>query len=107
MPNRARAWIDGFRRSGHAVVLLLLVSSSPVLATNHFTRIEQLMVGASGDTDVQFLEMKFEDSSQNLWAVAAMLTFHDAAGTLFHLDFGGHGGSETRFSRPFQPRTGV
>ncbi len=82
-----RGSIGGFGPSGRAAVgvfagvCLLLVSSSPALATNHLTRIEQLMVGANGDTDIQFLEMKFQSSSQNQWENVTRLTFHDAAGT--------------------------
>jgi cytochrome c peroxidase len=60
---------------------LLLGPSSPALATNHFTRIQQLGVGANGRSDIQFLEMKFQDSSQNQWANVTRLTFHDATGT--------------------------
>ena len=63
-----------------AIVCLLLVSSSPALADNHFTRIEQVMVGANGDTDIQFIEMKFQDNSQNVWDGVTRLRFHDATG---------------------------
>jgi hypothetical protein len=81
-----RTRTDGLERSGRATTgvfagtCLLLLLSSPALATNHFTRIEQVMVGANGDTDIQFIEMKFESSSQNEWAGRTTLTFHDAAG---------------------------
>ena len=69
---------------GLALVALLQPASAS--ATNHLTRIEQLLVGANGDNDIQFLEMKFNGSGQNAWGAnppsnaPARLTFHDASG---------------------------
>lgn len=72
---------------GLALSMLLLLPVS-ARATNHLTRIEQLLVGANGDNDIQFLEMKFNGSGQNRWGPQpppgpsrALLTFHDASGT--------------------------
>ncbi len=70
------------------LALLALLQPAAASATNHLTRIEQLLVGANGDNDIQFLEMKFNGSGQNAWGPQpppgdsrALLTFHNASGT--------------------------
>ena len=68
------------RRALLCAALLLLATVPPAYATNHITRLEQLMVGANGDTAVQFLEMKFL-GSQNNWANVSRLRFHDESGS--------------------------
>jgi hypothetical protein len=73
------------RVPGPALALCLLVLLLPASAgaTNHRIRVEQVMVGANFDVDVQFIEMKFEFPGQNNWSgspARARLTFHDASG---------------------------
>ena len=67
---------------------VLLLPPASANATNHLTRVEKLLVGANGDNDIQFLEMKFDGPGQNAWGPQliptesrARLTFHDASGT--------------------------
>ena len=66
-----------------ALCLLVLLLPASAGATNHRIRVEQVMVGANFDVDVQFIEMKFEFPGQNNWSgspARARLTFHDASG---------------------------
>ena len=46
-------------------------------ATNHIIKIDEVMAGAFGRPDVQFVEIKLE-CGQNLWAHVAKLAFFDA-----------------------------
>jgi hypothetical protein len=48
-------------------------------ATNHITQIDEVMAGAFGRNDIQFVEMKFSDCSQNSWGNIARLVFFNAS----------------------------
>jgi hypothetical protein len=71
-------------------LLGLVLVPAVAAATNHLTRIEQVMAGANGDSNVQFIEIKAALLAQNLWGPQtgdpdfpeprALLTFHDASG---------------------------
>ena len=66
---------------------LLFALSASAHATNHFTRINELMAGLNGDSSIQFFEMVAQDSGQKEWGPngesvgRAMVVFFDAAGT--------------------------
>ncbi|HEX2225222.1 MAG TPA: S-layer homology domain-containing protein [Thermoanaerobaculia bacterium] len=64
-----RGWLAAF--------LFLLAAGFPAHATNHITKIDEVMAGAFGRPDVQFVEIKFE-CGQNVWAGVAKLAFFDA-----------------------------
>jgi hypothetical protein len=58
-----------------------LIAAGPLAATNHAVQIDEVMPGAFGRKDVQFIEVKFP-CGQNFWATANVkLAFFDAAGT--------------------------
>ena len=61
---------------------------SRVGATNHLVIIDEVMAGANGNSNIQFVEMRMSDSSQNKWGPQggesvgrARLVFFDASGT--------------------------
>ena len=69
------------------VCSLLFGLSSRVSATNHIVQIDEIMAGANGDSQIQFVEMRVSDGSQKLWGPndseevgRAMLVFFDING---------------------------
>lgn len=69
-----------------AASLLMLLTTGRVQATNHLLHIEEVMVGANGNSKIQFIVVKQQSPGQNLWGPingiqsAAMLVFFDASG---------------------------
>lgn len=68
---------------------LMFGLSSRVSATNHIVQIDEIMAGANGDSQIQFVEMRVSDGSQKEWgpnrdlseeAGRAMLVFFDING---------------------------
>ncbi|HEU4391618.1 MAG TPA: S-layer homology domain-containing protein, partial [Blastocatellia bacterium] len=57
-------------------------SSDPtmVVGDNHLVQIRQVMTGANGNPNAQFIEMRMSDATQSLWANRVKLVFSDAAG---------------------------
>ena len=68
--------------SALVVQLAVLVTPPGVDATNHQVHIDEVMAGANGDANVQFVEMRMADSSQNVLVrnglPCAKLVFFDA-----------------------------
>ena len=62
--RRIRVRLLGFVLSLAAGLTLL---PSPVLATNHIVRINEIMVGFAGDPNVQFVEIVANGDGQKLW----------------------------------------
>jgi hypothetical protein len=64
-----------------AAVLAATALTPRAEATNHQTQIDEVMAGAFGRPDIQFVELKMSDCSQNDWAEhKARLVFYDAQG---------------------------
>lgn len=62
-----------------ALTLVLTVFVPGAQATNHLTQIDEVMPGAFGRSEIQFVEVKFLDCSQNNWGPDhARLVFFDA-----------------------------
>ena len=65
----------------------LILACGPAGATNHILRINEILGGQNGNTDVQFVEIVSSGSGQKRWGPnggpegRAMLVFFDAAGT--------------------------
>jgi len=77
MPQRTRTLLIAI-----AVALAAAALPQGAAATNHSTQIDEIMAGALGRPDIQFIEMKFSDCSQNDWAHHhARLVFYNAQGT--------------------------
>ncbi len=84
-----------------AAALLLLCWADRVRATNHAVHIEEIMVGANGNSRIQFMVIEQEGFGQNAWGPtnglqsAAMLVFFDAQGR-----------ERGKFKFPVDPPTG-
>ena len=63
-----------------ALALAGIALPSPAAATNHIVQIDEVMAGAFGRSDIQFVELKFSDCSQTSWSGVARLAFYDAQG---------------------------
>jgi cytochrome c peroxidase len=70
-----------------SILLATLGAVQLVRATNHETRLDGVMAGANGDTNVQFIHMVVENGEQKAWGPQAgetesraVLVFFDAAG---------------------------
>jgi hypothetical protein len=63
-----------------SLIVMPLALDSNVLATNHFVQIRQVMTGANGNANVQFVEMRMQFGGQNLWGNHTSLLFFNAAG---------------------------
>lgn len=66
---------------------LALAFALPAYATNHEVEIGEIMAGANGQGDIQFIEMRPQANGQNLWGPQfgetegrAMLVFFDGSG---------------------------
>src|SRR5437667_1253588 len=88
------------------IILATLSTNSNAFATNHEVRMNQVMAGANGNSNIQFIEMEMQFLGQNLWgpqigetASRARLTFFNSAGTeTGHFDFPSNPPSGTQMS---------
>jgi hypothetical protein len=63
-----------------AVAAGFLLAASTLEATNHLVQIDEVVAGAFGRMDIQYVELKFGGCGQNAWGNQARLVFHDATG---------------------------
>jgi cysteine-rich repeat protein len=96
-----------------AAAWLLLIAASPASATFHLAHIERILTGLDGNTDVQFVQIEMDVSSQQFVDGAKLIAF-DAAGEFSHVVLeldknvaGGAGRSFLMASTAFEETTGL
>jgi cysteine-rich repeat protein len=92
----------------------LLLSASPASATFHLAHIERILTGLDGNTDVQFVQIEMDQSSQQFVNGTRLIAF-DADGNFSHVVLeldknvskGGAGVSFLMASTAFEEATGL
>jgi cysteine-rich repeat protein len=103
-------------RAGSSLVAasFLVMAATPAFATFHFAHIERILTGLDGNTDVQFVQIEMEASSQQFVEGAQLIAF-DAEGNFSHVVLvldkdvanGGAGKSFLMASTAFEEETGL
>jgi cysteine-rich repeat protein len=92
---------------------LLLMAASPASAIFHLAHIERILTGLDGNTDIQFVQIEMDQSSQQFVDGARLIAF-DATGEFSHVVLeldknvsGGAGKSFLMASTAFEEATGL
>ena len=92
---------------------LVMLAASPAAATFHIAHIERILTGLDGNTDVQFVQIEMDQSSQQFVDGAKLIAFN-ADGSFSHVVLeldknvaGGSGRSFLMASTAFEEATGL